>query len=60
MFLTLFVETKNKLIINAKQASKSAIDKIIKTGGEITLSENKKIEKKEEKKENEKSVEKDK
>ncbi|MBU4070261.1 MAG: uL15 family ribosomal protein [Nanoarchaeota archaeon] len=47
----MFVEKKNKLIITAKQASKSAIDKIIKAGGEITLSENKKIERKEERKE---------
>ena len=44
-------EVKHKLIITAKQASQSAIDKIIKAGGEITLSENKKIKEKKEGKE---------
>ncbi len=37
-------EVKNKLIIKAKEASKSAIEKIKKTGGEIIL-KNKKLEK---------------
>lgn len=40
-------EVKNKLIITAKSASKSAIDKIKKSGGEIILPKiNEKIEKK--------------
>ena len=37
-------EVKNKLIIKAKEASKSAIDKVERAGGEIILP-NKKIEK---------------
>ncbi len=39
---------QNKLIITAKSASKSAIEKVKKMGGEIILG-NKKAEKKEEK-----------
>jgi large subunit ribosomal protein L15 len=35
-------EVKNKLVIKAKEASKSAIDKVKKAGGEIQLPENKK------------------
>ena len=37
-------EIKNKLIIKAKEASKSALDKVKKAGGEIIIKEVKKIE----------------
>ena len=38
-------EAKNKLIIKAKEASKSAIEKVKKAGGEILLKERQKIPK---------------
>ena len=45
-------QLKNKLIIKAKEASKSAIDKVKKAGGEIALPQNSKTdEKKNDKKE---------
>ena len=44
-------EVKNKLIIKAKEASKSAIEKVEKAGGEIILSKKKEIKKVEKKEE---------
>jgi large subunit ribosomal protein L15 len=52
-------EIKKKFIIKAKAASKSAVDKIKKAGGEIIIEKKKikkKVEKKSEKKENLKKV----